>query len=88
MATVFGDLATRRAISDSLTEKMYGDALATVPTKAQVRTAVVPLIETLTAGCDQPGTDENDEACGLERTRTVLKAACSALLSSAPVLLH
>ena len=39
------------------------------------------LIDELTAGCT-PAT------CGADRTQTVVKASCSALLSSAPVTIH
>jgi hypothetical protein len=46
-----------------------------------VRTVLYDLIDELTLGCD-------DLTCDAQRTRTVAKAACAALLSSAAVSMH
>lgn len=80
--TAFQDPNAAPLISDRLVEKFYGTGLANQPTAEQARPAVTQLITDLTAQCT------NDNACDREHTQSVVKAACTAVLSSAPVLFH
>ena len=79
--TAFSTPQKKEQIADALLTKLVGDQLATQPTVDQMRPSVVGLIDTLTQGCDA-------SSCPSSRTRTVVKAACSAVLSSAPVTLY
>jgi hypothetical protein len=77
--TVFGVQANRDLLTGSLIDGMLGTNLATQPDPAAVRTELEALIDTLVAGCG---------VCDAERTRTVAKATCAAVLSSAAVQLQ
>jgi hypothetical protein len=77
----FSDPAASGRIADALADRMIGVDLDDLPGRDEVRPIVVELIDTLTQDC---GADQ----CEAEDTRTALKAACTAVLSSAPVMLH
>jgi hypothetical protein len=81
VATAFAGQAERDLITVPLVDKMIGVNLVNQPTLAEVQPELDALITTLTAGCT-PAT------CDAVRTRTVVKAVCSAVLSSAPVTLE
>jgi hypothetical protein len=76
--TVFADPANRLALNNTLYDKMLGTNLGSQPAVADVHMRVNALVDTLVAGCT-PAT------CDAERTETVVKATCAAVLSSAPV---
>jgi hypothetical protein len=78
---VFADPLLRDRLAVALADRMYGVALANQPTAPEVAVALDPLFDDLTAGCDAA-------TCGPERTRTIVKAACAAVLSSAGVHVH
>ena len=78
--TAFSSQAKKEQIADALIQGFVGD-FTSQPSSADMRPVVVNLIDTLTQGCD-------DRTCPSSRTRTVVKAACSSVLSSAPVTLY
>ncbi len=79
-ATAF-DANGRNIIVTSLVNGMIGTNVANQPTMAEVSPIINTLIDDLTAICQT-------EVCDAERTETVVKAACSAVLSSAAVSVH
>ncbi len=81
-ATVaYGTPASRDLLIDPLVDRMSGVNVANQPSRAEVRPILDGLIDELILGCDAA-------TCGADRTRTVGKAVCSALLSSAAVSMH
>ena len=68
-------------IIDPLVDRMVGTNLANQPTAAEIQPLLNTLIGDLTAGCDASN-------CDATRTRTVVKAVCAAVLSSAPILIQ
>ena len=76
----------KQHVADTLIEKIYGANLANQPGAAEAGPEVLGLLDQLTAQCEQ--SSPNDDDCQAGRTRAVVKAACSAVLSSAPMLLH
>jgi hypothetical protein len=80
-ALAFGSAANRDRVIDSLVDRMLGVALASQPTRDEVRPILDELLTGLVAGCDAA-------SCGPDRTRTVTKALCSAVLASAAVSVH
>ncbi len=60
---------------------MLGTGVSNQPTLAEVQPELDALIMNLTTGC-------TPTTCDALRTRTVVKAVCSAVLSSAPVTLE
>jgi hypothetical protein len=81
--TVFGDPARRTQIADALFNRMVGTGLSGQPTLAETRTEVSTMIDGLLQQCVvNPGT------CNGTRTRTIVKGACAAVLSSAAVSMH
>jgi hypothetical protein len=68
-------------VIDALYDQMIGSNLGVQPSQAEFSGLMRDLISDLTAVC---GTS----TCDAERTRTVVKAACAAVLSSAPVHVH
>ena len=79
--TAFAGQAERDLIINALVDNMLGTALATQPTLAEVAPVLNALFDDLTAGCT-PAT------CDAERTRTVVKGVCAAVLGSAAVQIH
>jgi len=81
-ATVaFSTPTKRNQIIDALYDRMVLPGLREQPLRSEVAPVVDTLIQDLTAGCDAA-------SCPAERTRTVVKAACAAVLSSAAVSIH
>ncbi len=78
VAVTLADPAQRDLIITPLIEKMLGVNLADQPTFAEVYPLIDALVDDLTAGCIATN-------CDAVRTRTVVKASCSAVLSSAAV---
>ena len=76
----------KQHVTDTLIERIYGANLANQPGSAEAGPEVLGLLDSLTAECEQ--SSPNDDDCQATRTRAVVKAACSAVLSSAPMLLH
>jgi hypothetical protein len=76
-----GSAAQVDVVVDALYDNMVGVGLAEQPTRAEVTGVLRALIGDLTVGCDAA-------SCPAERTRTVVKAACAAVLSSAAVAIH
>ena len=64
-----------------LVDRMLGTNLANQPTRAETRPLLDTMIDDLTLGCDPT-------SCPATRTRTVVKAACAAVLGSAAVNVH
>ncbi len=79
--TAFSTPAKQAIVTDALFDNMIGVALADQPTRAQVTGVVDALIADLTAGCDAA-------SCPEERTRAVVTAACTSVLSSATTLIY
>jgi hypothetical protein len=79
-ATAF-DASGRDALIRGFTEGFLGTGLASQPSTAEVFPVLDGLITDLTATCATT-------PCGVDRTRTVAKAVCSALLGSAGVSIH
>ncbi len=77
----FAGPAERDVVTDALVDRMIGMALESQPSRAEVEPVLDELIDGLIAGCDAV-------TCGPTRTRTVVKAACSAVLASAAVTVH
>ncbi|HHM04362.1 MAG TPA: LamG domain-containing protein [Gammaproteobacteria bacterium] len=78
-ATAFDTTAERDAVIDPLLTRVMGTGLSTQPDPAAVKTELNALIDTL-AACGG--------ACAADRTATVVKAACAALLGSAVLLVQ
>jgi hypothetical protein len=80
-ATAYADPAARARLLDPLMDRMLGIDIASQPDTDAVRSVLDGLISELIVGCDPA-------SCGGERTQTVAKASCAALLSSAAVSMH
>jgi hypothetical protein len=84
--SVFGAPATpdatrRNQIADALYDRMLGTGLAGQPARTDTRQDLSSLVDSLLAEC--AGTP-----CNAERTETIVKAECSAVLASAAVSMH
>ncbi len=79
--TALNDPVNRDRITDPLIDDMVGIDVVSQPDPALVEAELDTMIDELIAGCS-PAT------CGADRTQTVVKAACSAVLSSAVVSIH
>jgi len=77
----FGSAAQRDLILNPIVDRMLGTGLANQPTRAESRPLLDTMIDDLTAGCTAA-------SCPATRTRTVVKAACAAVLGSAAVHVH
>lgn len=77
----FGAPAKKDIIIDALLRRMVGDNLATQPSPDETRPILNRLIDDLTGACATGG-------CDAARTRAVVKAACSTVLSSAVTLIQ
>ncbi len=81
-ATVaFGTPADRDRVIGPIHDRMLGNAIASQPDFVDVQAELDALIDQLTLGCDAA-------SCGSDRTRTIVKALCASVLSSAGVLVH
>lgn len=77
----FGTQAKKDIIINGLIERMIGENLATQPSAADTQPILNSLISDLTGACTAG-------ACDAARTRAVVKAACSTVLSSAATLIQ
>ena len=77
----FADTVGTEAMFERLMRRMLGNGLESQPAEDEVGMVLADLTDSLTEQC-------NVSNCDTNRTRTIVKAACSAVLSSAPVLLH
>jgi Concanavalin A-like lectin/glucanases superfamily len=77
----FADPAQRDVVFDALIDAMIGQNLTSEPSRAEVIPILDGLVNDLLATC-------TTTACGPDRTRTVVKGACAAVLSSAAVSIH
>lgn len=78
--TVF-DASGRNLIIDPLLEKLVGSSLNSQPADTDVRTELENLMDTLTSCA-------NTSSCDSDRTYTVVKASCAAVLGSATTLVQ
>ncbi len=76
--TVFASQVNRDLLNGTLYDRMLGANLTSQPSTVEVHARVNALVDTLVSGC-------TPVTCDAERTETVVKAACAAVLSSAPV---
>ncbi len=74
-------LPGRAAMIRALVQAAVGENLANQPTEAEMTPALDEMLDALMTGCDAA-------SCPAERTDTVAKAACAAVLGSATVSLH
>ena len=74
-------LPGRAAMIRALVRGAVGENLANQPTEADMTPALDEMFDALTVGC-------NAATCPAERTDTVAKAACAAVLGSAAVSIH
>jgi hypothetical protein len=81
VVVAFSDQTKRDMIIDPLIDGMLGVNLANQPTRAEVHPLLDQLVTDLTAGC-------NATNCDATRTRSVVKGACAAVLSSSAAHLH
>ncbi len=87
VAQVFGDPVLRQRVLDTTVDRFFGTDLEDQPARDRVRPILDGLVDILVGSCAGDEAPE-DEDCGAERTRVVLKSVCSAVLGSAPVLLY
>lgn len=78
-AQAFDTQAEMDLVIDPLIDRMVGQGIATEPTAAEVRTEIGALITRLSA-CGA--------GCAADRTETIVKASCGAVLGSAVTLLQ
>jgi hypothetical protein len=79
--TVFASQANRDALTSALVGHMVGQSLASQPSEAEIGPVLGTLVDALIAPCATT-------ACGPDRTVTIVKAACAAVLSSGAVQLQ
>jgi hypothetical protein len=77
----FATPGDRDRIVDTLVDRLLGIGLADQPDPGQAAAILDGLVDDLTLGCDAA-------SCDAERTRTVVKATCSATLASSAVSIH
>lgn len=80
--TVFASAADRQQLSDALYDNVIGSGLSEQPTRQAVRDHLDTLYDALMLSCT-PTTP-----CNAERTDTMVKAACAAVVASAAASLH
>ena len=78
-ATAFDTVAELNAVIDPLVDGFMGTGLTSQPARADVKTEISTLVTNL-SNCAG--------ACAADRTKTVVKAACSAVLGSATILVQ
>jgi len=81
VSDAFSNQAKRDIIISSLVNTMVGTNLTSQPTLAELQPDLDQLITELSAGCNIAAD------CDQTRTRTIVKAACAAVLGSAAVLI-
>lgn len=79
--TAFAGQAEKDLITNALVNSMIGTGLVTQPTLAETAPVVDVLIDGLIMGC-------SPTTCDSERTQSVVKGACAAVLGSAAVHIH
>jgi hypothetical protein len=79
--TVFASQANRDALTNALVNRMVGTSLASQPSAAEIAPVLGTLVDELVAPCATT-------PCGADRTATIVKAACAAVLSSGAVQLQ
>lgn len=79
--TAFASQASRDGISQSITDGVLGANLSTQPAMLETQPVLDQLITDLTASCSA-------SPCNATRTRTVVKAMCTAALASAAASVH
>ena len=82
VTTAFSSQAKRNIIISNLVNKMVGTNLDSQPTMTDIQPELDMLIDQLTVSCNVAAD------CDAARTRTVVKAACAAVLGSAAVLIQ
>jgi hypothetical protein len=82
VSTALGTPARKQLVADRLIDRFVGANLAHQPGPQEIGPIVTGLLDQLTAQCP------NASSCSSTRTRSIVKAACSAVLSSAPVTIH
>jgi len=82
VSTAFSNQTKRNIIINNLVNKMVGTNLDSQPTMTDIQPELDMLIDQLTLGCNVAAD------CDAARTRTVVKAACAAVLGSAAVLIQ
>ena len=89
-SSVFGTTAGKDLLVDPLVNRMLGTNLSTQPTGATLKTGTAPAGEPARPGLyaliDQLSTCSG--ACPANRTRTIAKATCGAVLGSSAVLIQ
>jgi hypothetical protein len=78
-ASYFASDANKALVVDPLIGKAVGSNLATQPTDAELRTELYSLIGGLASSCGA--------SCPADRTKTITKAACAAVIGSGALLL-
>ncbi len=78
VVVAFADQTDRDQIINPLIDQMYGINVSTQPSRAEAAPVLNDLLDDLTLGC-------NAQNCDAVRTRTIVKATCAAVLSSAAV---
>jgi hypothetical protein len=78
---VFGDPANRAALTNALVSRMVGSTLTSQPDAAEVGSVLGTLVDALVAPCATT-------PCAADRTATIVKAACAAVLASGAVQLQ
>lgn len=73
--------AQRNVVFDALYDRMIGTTLGSQPLRSDVQAELDTLVDTLLADCLLT-------TCDAERTQTIVKATCAAVLSSAAVTIH
>jgi hypothetical protein len=79
--TAFASQADRDAISQAITDRIIGANLSDQPSMAETQPVLDQLITDLTASCQAT-------PCNATRTRTVVKAMCTAGIASAAASVH
>lgn len=77
--TAFDTVGERDAVIDPLVDTFMGTGLSSQPARADVKTEISSLVTNLSS-CGG--------SCASDRTETVVKAACSAVLGSAVMLIQ
>jgi len=80
--TALNSPAKRNLIIENLVTKMVGDRLSTQPTLEEIRPELNQLIDELSVNCNVAGD------CNAERTQTIVKASCAAVLASAAITIN
>jgi hypothetical protein len=80
-ATAFASQASRDAISQAISDRIVGQNLTDQPGVAELQPVLDRLITDLTASCGAT-------PCTATRTRTVVKALCTAAIASAAASIH